>query len=308
MSDTPRTITPADLAAARDGDRAPLVIDVLAPASFDACRVAGAHSACVYEMAFAGKVADLASDPATPLVVYGAGDTTREAHEAADKLARAGYTDVQILEGGLAAWHAAGLPLEGEAGAPAASPAPPVLGNGTWRLDREASWLRWVGRNPNGFHDGGVGLGGGTVTIAGGKVEGRIAIDVRSLRNFDLEGNEYQKVLIDHLLADDFLFAERFPAAAFEINAVTPRPDAALTTPTHRVEGTLELRGVRAPLSFDATVSALKDDGLAVEAHFELDRTRWGMLYGSARFFAHLGMHAVFDHVGIAMKLVLKPA
>ena len=76
---------------------------------------------------------------------------------------------------------------------------------------------------------------------------------------------------------------------------------------TSSVEGTLELRGVRAPLDFEATVSTVKGGALAVEAHFDLDRTRWGLIYGSARFFAHLGMHVVFDHVGIAMRLVLDP-
>ena len=308
MNDPVVTITPAELAALRRAGDAPPVIDVLSPASHETARVAGAHHACVYKVSFAADVAEIAPDTGAPLVVYGAGDQTREAHEAAAKLARAGYTEVRVLEGGLAAWHAAGLPLEGAADQPAPSPRPPQLGDGAWTLDTDASWLRWTGRNPNGFHDGSVDLTGGTIRLAGGRAEGRIGIDPRSLRNFDLDGEPSQQVLIDHLLADDFLFTARFPEAAFELGAVTALPDAALTEPTHRVDGTLELRGVRAPLAFDAIVSETGDGALAVSASFELDRTRWGILYGSARFFAHLGMHVVFDEVGIAMKLVLRPA
>ena len=71
------------------------------------------------------------------------------------------------------------------------------------------------------------------------------------------------------------------------------------------MSGALLLRGVRGPLAFFATVSPRSGGSLAVEAHFELDRTRWGIIYGSARFFQHLGMHAVFDPVSIALRLEL---
>ena len=114
-------------------------------------------------------------------------------------------------------------------------------------------------------------------------------------------------MIIAHLLTDDFLLADRFPRAVFELTSISPLENAALTTPTHRIVGTLDLPGVRAALAFDAAVTDLGEDRLAVEAHFDLDRTRWGLIYGSARFFAHLGMHVVFDHVGIAMRLVLEP-
>jgi hypothetical protein len=34
-------------------------------------------------------------------------------------------------------------------------------------------------------------------------------------------------------------------------------------------------------------------------AHFDFDRTRWNVIYGSSRFFEHLGMHLVFDLISI---------
>jgi len=301
-------LTPADLAALRGGDDAPVVLDVLPEAVFAARHLPDARNACVYEVVFGERVGELVPDRATPLVVYGAGEPHHDAAMAAEKLQRLGYTRVRVLAGGVAAWHAAGMPLAGERAAPLPPETPPALADGRWRVDPDASWLRWVGRNPGGFHDGAVDITGGEVAVAGADVRGEVAVDPRSLRNFDLAGDSSQPVLVAHLLSDDFLFADRFATARFHVQEVAPIAGAALTSPTHTVSGQLELRGVTAPLSFAATVSERPGGRLAVSAQFPLDRTRWGMIYGSARFLSHLGMHVVFDLVDIALRLELTPA
>ena len=43
-----------------------------------------------------------------------------------------------------------------------------------------------------------------------------------------------------------------------------------------------------------------------MEAHFDLDRTQWNVIYGSSRFFEHLGMHMVFDQISIELRLILQ--
>jgi len=50
------------------------------------------------------------------IVLYDGGIGTMEAREAADKLSAAGYGKVFLLEGGLALWEAAGLPLKQQTG------------------------------------------------------------------------------------------------------------------------------------------------------------------------------------------------
>ena len=46
-----------------------------------------------------------------------------------------------------------------------------------------------------------------------------------------------------------------------------------------------------------------REDGtVSIEAHFDLDRTRWNVLYGSSRFFEHLGMHLVYDLLTIELR------
>ena len=44
-----------------------------------------------------------------PLIVYCASSTCMNSHQAADRLARAGFTNVRVYAGGKADWKAAGL-------------------------------------------------------------------------------------------------------------------------------------------------------------------------------------------------------
>ncbi|MBD3219816.1 hypothetical protein GF314_01115 [bacterium] len=298
-------IPPAELAASLgSGDR--VVLDVLVPAQHEAMHVAGARNACVHEMVFVDRVGEIVPDLETPIVVVGAGGSSLDADLAAEKLTRAGYRDVAVLDGGRETWLAAGHPVEGEANAIPATPTPPVRITGEWTVDADASQVRWVGRNPGGFHDGSIAVTSGEVSARGGETTGRVTLDPRRLVNFDLEGDDAQPVLIAHLLSDDFLFADRFPTVVYEIASVEPWPEATITEVTHRIKGTLTMRGVTAPLEVDATISRLDDDTLVATASLGLDRTRWGMIYGSARFFSHLGMHVVFDEIDVSTRLVLR--
>ena len=55
-----------------------------------------------------------------------------------------------------------------------------------------------------------------------------------------------------------------------------------------------------------ATVTPTADRRMAAEAHFDFDRVRWGIIYGSRRFFEHLGMHGVFDMISIQLRIVAR--
>ena len=73
-----------------------------------------------------------------------------------------------------------------------------------------------------------------------------------------------------------------------------------------KVSGNLELRGVNAPLDFMETITKTAENVLVAEAHFDIDRTRWGIIYGSVRFFESLGMHMVFDLISLQIRVATK--
>lgn len=306
---TPMTITPERLHEWLGQKDAPVLIHTLPEYHYTQAHLPRAHLACVYEVVFLDLVAAVVSDKTAPIVVYGIGRQTMDAHVAADKLTRAGYLEVKILEGGMQAWKAAGYEFEGQA--PQLLPPTPTvspLKEGLYSVDTDQSLVEWVGRNPNTRHDGTIRISVGRVDVSNGNIVGGFTIDMRSIENHSLAGDDLQPVLVAHLLSDDFLFADRFPSARFTLKAATLKDDPSIGLPNYTVNGQLELRGVHADLNFDATLSQVDENTVVAEAHFDLDRTRWGVIYGSSRFFEHLGMHLVFDLLSFQLKVVLNRA
>jgi polyisoprenoid-binding protein YceI len=125
-----------------------------------------------------------------------------------------------------------------------------------------------------------------------------------SIENINLEGDELQPVLVSHLKSDDFFLVKIFPTAKFTIHKGKLTEKPFLSLPNYEIEGTLDLRGVKADLSFSTTICHTDDNGLVAEAHFDIDRTRWNVIYGSSRFFENLGMHLVFDLISFQLKIV----
>ncbi len=300
-----KTLSPESLPPEPSDRGRTVLIDTLPGERHRAVHIPGARNACVYEVTFLEQVETLVPDRSTPVVLYGSRRETRDADMAAEKLVRAGYRDVAVLEGGIAGWAAAGRPLAGEdASAPADAGSPLAVPPGVYALDPEASRIEWSGRNANTTHFGTLGITKGEVRVADMGITGHADMDMARIRNASLEGDDLQPVLLAHLASDDFFFTDRFPTARFRIRKAEPVENPTLTSPNYRVEGDLTLRGVTADLAFDATVTPAEDGRLSIEAHFDIDRTRWGVIYGSSRFFDHLGMHMVFDLVSVQLRLL----
>jgi rhodanese-related sulfurtransferase len=287
-----------------DGD-APRVIDVLPPEVYAARHLPGACNACVYEIVFLKGVAELAPDPATPLVLYDATGTTMAAATAREKLLEAGYRDVGVLDGGLAGWCAAGFPVE-----QASDPPPePVLGDGTYRLDPSASVLEWTGRNFNNRHYGRIPFSAGEIVIAAGELQwGELTLDMTGITNLDLQDETYRQMLVRHLKSDDFFAVDRYPVASMAISGWLPITGATPGAPDHTVQGELTIKGVTRRIAFPAAVAPQEDGSLKAQATFDIDRTAWNITYGSGKLFEKLGMHLVHDRIDIELFIVARRA
>ena len=223
---------------------------------------------------------------------------------AARKLLRLGFRKVYALTDGFRGWRSKGLPVEGSEGDPPDhKPLPP---DGTYKVVPEESMVEWTGRNANGRHTGTLGFVGGTLRVENGHVSGEFTLDPRSLKNTDLEDSSLAAALVSHLLSDDFLFAARHPEILFTIKNSELLRNATPGAANCHLRGKLTLRGRTEALAFPATIAPLGKN-LAAEAHFDLDRTRWGAVYGSGKFFRHLGMHLVHDTVSIQLRMVCRP-
>ena len=281
-----------------------LLIDTLTGSHFEKVHLPGARSACVFEVNFLEQVKAIAESRKAEIVLYGSSARSRDALTAAEKLLREGYENISVLTGGLEAWRARGFELQGDQPDMADPETVLRLDDGKYNVDIDQSVIEWSGRNPNNKHFGTVGIKKGQVEVKNGLFTGVLDIDMDSIDNINLKGDELHPVLTSHLKSDDFFFVKIFPTATLTITEGRAYKTPFLSSPNYDFKATLELRGVKADLAFQATVTKTEDGGLAAESHFDIDRTRWKVIYGSARFFENLGMHLVFDLISFQVKIV----
>lgn len=279
--------------------RRPLLLNVLPEDIHEARHLPGSANACVYEMAFLDKVAELAPGKDAPIVVYGAGEGSLDSRVALAKLQAAGYSDVLDYADGLSGWMAAGLPLEGNG----CLPSPPVL-DGAYVVNAADSMIRWTGRNLFNHHHGTVRLAGGEIRMNSGMLEhARLVVDMNTIACEDLVDSQWNAMLIRHLRDADFFEVAVYPTAEFVAEQVNAIPASSEGTPNFMVWGSCTLRGVTRALTFPVVVATADGKRLTGQAQFEVDRTEFGSIYGSGKFFRHLGKHVVNDHVHLHVKI-----
>jgi polyisoprenoid-binding protein YceI len=108
----------------------------------------------------------------------------------------------------------------------------------------------------------------GEITTAGGDVKSiSVEIDTRSL------STEIEK-LTNHLKSADFFNVNEHPKATFTSTKIEPAEAGKVT-----ITGDLTLLGKTQAITFPATVST--ENGFDLKAEFQIDRTRFGMDYGT---------------------------
>lgn len=293
-------MTASELRQSLSSARPPVLLHVLPADVFAARNIPGSLNACIYEMAFAGNAAALLPDRSVAVVVYGAGGDSHDARVASETLRGLGYTDVAIFPGGLEEWEHAGFPLDGHGRLPGAQGPQ----DGEYGVDCAKSVIRWTGRNLFNHHSGTVRLAGGALTVEGGKLTAaKLTVDMKSIACEDIADQSVNAMLLRHLANADFFDTENFPLAEFTADSCEALAGAEQGSPNFRLAGSISLRGVSRPLSFPIVAADAGDGQLAGQALIDLDRTEFGSIYGSGRFFRFLGQHVVNDIVHLHVKI-----
>jgi len=170
------------------------------------------------------------------------------------------------------------------------------------------SKVMWEGSKPAGSHNGMLSVSSGSVSVDGGKVTGgSFVLDMTSIAVLDLEGDE-KAYLEAHLKgmsddnADDFFNVRKYPTAKFEITKLTGlpnNPDA-----THLVYGNLTMKDITKEVGFKAKVEATDTKVRVTSPKFTIDRTDWGIKYGSGKFFDDLKDKVISDDMSLQVNLV----
>jgi len=143
----------------------------------------------------------------------------------------------------------------------------------TFTVNAQKSKVDWVGSKKSDFHTGYFPVKSGSVQVDGGKlVGGSFVIDVAGLKVTDEGGGPK---LQGHLSSADFFDISKFGEATFTINAVEyTKADRAT------IKGDLNLKGIKAPVTFTAIIRNADDKGFFAEAFLPFDRTVFGINYG----------------------------
>lgn len=271
------------------------LIDILADSSFAREHIVGAKNISVYELAFLDKMNTEYPDKNQPLCIYGWDDKTEEVERAYNFLTGAGYTNISALEGGLKKWKADRYPTEKgeEIG---------VL-DGAYSIDPTASRVEWMGRNIGNKHTGRISVASGEFNFAEGDLRnGELILDMNSLIDVDLLDESYNKQLVGHLKSTDFFAVDEFPETKLVLTGMD-KLEAIGSMPNYHLKALLTIKGIANEIDFDAFVHE-RDGKMVLNAHFDIDRTRWNVKYGSERFFSKVGIHIVADIISFDLILV----
>lgn len=173
----------------------------------------------------------------------------------------------------------------------------------TYKVDTGSSGIEWVGKKPTENHTGTINIAKGKVKTEDGKVQsGSFVIDMTSINVTDLEGDQ-KAGLEGHLKGegegkeDHFFNVAKFPNASFEITGISEKEGKSI------IEGNLTIKGIKKNISFPASTSVDGDTITLTSEVFTINRTEWGVNYGSKSVFENLGDKFILDDIELKVNL-----
>lgn len=174
-------------------------------------------------------------------------------------------------------------------------------------INAKESTIFWKGHKIMGAHTGTINLKDGKLDFENGNIKGgSFAVDMQSVVATKLMGEDEEEEeeeedespeddksdLANHLMHADFFDAEQFPTATFVIKS------SERTGNNYAISGDMTIKDVTKPITFDATYK----DG-AFHAEIPVDRTEFGIKYGSGKFFKGLGDRVIKDKFDLIVTL-----
>ena len=177
-----------------------------------------------------------------------------------------------------------------------------------YALQPQLSTLGWEGKAVTHGHNGTMQFSTGELLVKGNAVVGgTVTVDMKTLKATDIKDAESQGKFVGHMSSDDFFGAEKFPTSTFKIVSVAPIKGAAKDADNATITGDMTIKGVTQRLSFPAKVG-VKDGVAAATGKLTIDRTKFGLKYGSKSFFESIGDKAIYDNFDLTFNVIAKKA
>ena len=152
------------------------------------------------------------------------------------------------------------------------------------KINIEESTIEWKGKKVLGSHTGTINLQDGHLEMEGDQLTGgTFTVDMTSITVTDLEGESKGK-LEGHLKSDDFFGVENHPTSTLEITSASNKGNV------YDVTANLTIKGKTEPVTFELIMGES-----AATTTLKIDRTKYGVRYGSGSFFDSLGDNTISD-------------
>ncbi|WP_046242938.1 YceI family protein [Hymenobacter terrenus] len=175
-----------------------------------------------------------------------------------------------------------------------------------YKLQPQLSTLGWEGKAVTHGHNGTMNFTDGELLVKGNAlVGGTVTVDMKSMKATDIKDAESQGKFVGHMSGDDFFGVATYPTATFKIVSVTPIKGAAKDADNATITGDMTIKGVTQRISFPAKVG-VKDGVAAATGKVTIDRTKFGLKYGSKTFFDSIGDKAINDNFDLTFNVIAK--
>jgi polyisoprenoid-binding protein YceI len=172
----------------------------------------------------------------------------------------------------------------------------------SFNVDVTQSKLEWHGKKVTGEHHGLINIKGGMLQFNDDMlVGGEFTIDMKTIVDLDLESEQYNTKLVNHLKSDDWFSVEKFPTATLNITEVKSY-DVEKIDANYWVKGNLTIKGKTNPIEFAAKVDK-SENGVTGSATMVIDRAKYDVRYGSGSFFEGLGDKLIYDDFDMKVSL-----
>lgn len=168
----------------------------------------------------------------------------------------------------------------------------------SYKVDPAATKIVYLGKKVTGEHTGLVSVKEGKLDVEGDLIKaGEVVVDMNTLTSTDITDPEYNAKYVGHMKSADFFNVEKFPTSKLVIKG-SKKTDKGL-----EVKGDLTLLGKTNPITFVVSDLKKSDKGVTGSTKLTLNRTKWGLVYGSSSFIKNLGDKAINDEFSLTINL-----
>ncbi len=164
----------------------------------------------------------------------------------------------------------------------------------TRKINTAKSTITWTGKKITGEHSGSLQFKNGSLTYSNKKLtKGSFTVDMTTLNNTDQSGKDKAQ-LEGHLKSNDFFNTEEFKEATLVFKSIK-----SIGKGKYAIVGDMTIKGKTNPVSFEMNVK-----GNTAAANLIIDRTKYGIQYGSGSFFDDLGDRTIYDEFELKVNLI----